>query len=151
MVYEIVPDAEDDAPQCSCCAGAPGLRGAVNAAGAPVAFYLAEPAGMPKLPMLRLGLVAGLFTDRATANDRRSVVFVCRRDADGLRIEPGEPFLATFPELTQLGRPTAAASLDGDELARLRAMAAAVIAQDPRLAEMRDGGGRRRHAFVARG
>ena len=151
MAYEVWPDPDDADVQCTCCAGAPGVRGELRADGAPVAAYLAEPAGMPKHPALRLGLVVGLFTDRATAQDRRSVVFICRRAAGELRIAPGEPFLPTFPELVQLGRPTQAATLAEDDLARLQAMAAAVIAQDPRLAEMRGEPAQRRHRFAAEG
>jgi hypothetical protein len=149
VAYEVWPDPDDPDVQCTCCAGAPGVRGDVRAAGAPVAAYFAEPAGMPKHPALRLGLVMGLFTDRATADDRRSVVFICRLVAGELRIAPGEPYLPTFPELVQLGRPTQASALEGDDVAAMQAMAAAVIAQDPRLAEMRGEGARRRHRFAA--
>jgi hypothetical protein len=149
VAYEVWPDPDDPDVQCTCCAGAPGVRGEVRAAGAPVAAYFAEPAGMPKHPALRLGLVVGLFTDRATANDRRSVVFICRRAGGELRIAPGEPYLPTFPELVQLGLPTQAAMLAEADLASLQAMAAAVIAQDPRLAEMRGEAPPRRHRFAA--
>ena len=151
MAYEVLPDPDDPDVQCTCCAGAPGVRGEVRAEGAPLAAYFAEPAGMPKHPALRLGLVVGLFTDRASADDRRAVVFICRRVGSELRIAPGEPFLPTFPELIQLGRATQAASLAEAELERLQAMAAAVIAHDPRLAEMRGDGARRPHRFAAEG
>ncbi len=103
MTFAITPNPDDDVPLCSCCAGMPGVRGEVNEDGAPIAVYFAEPAGMPKYPMLRLGLVLGRFTDDAQPRDRISLVFVCRRGEGEVLLEPGEPYLGTFPELAQLG------------------------------------------------
>jgi hypothetical protein len=150
MTFAISPNPEDEVPFCTCCAGSPGVRGEVSEGGVPVAIYFAEPAGMPKFPMLRLGLVHGRFTDDALPSQRSSVVFVCRRSPEGLKMEPGEPWLATFPELTQLGErvtPESLASLP--DLPRLAAIARAVIAGDDRLSEMRADPGRRRHSFTA--
>lgn len=150
MTFVITPNPDDEVPLCTCCAGSPGVRGEVSKDSVPVAVYFAEPAGMPKFPMLRLGLVHGRFTDDALPSDRVSVVFVCRRGPDGLKLEPGEPWLGTFPELTQLGERVAAESLAGlADFGRLEAMARAIIEGDDRLAEMRGGAGRRRHSFTA--
>ena len=137
--FRILPDPEDDVPLCTCCAGAPGVRGAVHEGETPVAAYFAEPAGMPKYPMLRLGLVVGRFADDATPQQRRALCFVCRPgDAAGVLLEPAEPWLATFPELSQLGLRLAPEDLDVvPDVARLRALAQAVIAGDDRLAPMR--------------
>lgn len=156
MTFAITPDPDDDVPLCSCCAGMPGVRGEVSEDGAPVAVYFAEPAGMPKYPMLRLGLVLGRFTDDAQPRDRISLVFVCRRGADEVLLEPGEPYLGTFPELAQLGERVSPDALAArPDAARLAHIARAVIAADDRLAEMRpDLPGRpprRRHSFTAQG
>jgi hypothetical protein len=109
---------------------------------------------MPKFPMLRLGLVLGRFTDDAQARDRISLVFVCRRGPDEVRLEPGEPYLGTFPELAQLGeRLTPEALAAREDAARLADIARAIIAGDDRLAEMRPDlpgrPARRRHSFTA--
>lgn len=153
MALVITPNPEDDVPLCTCCAGSPGVRGEVSEDGAPVAVYFAEPAGMPKFPMLKLGLVAGRFTDDALPGDRVALAFICRLDESGLRVEPGEPWLGTFPELTQLGSLVNARALAArPDFARLEAIARAVIAGDDRLAPMRpEGPARRRHSFTAQG
>ncbi|MFN3892773.1 MAG: hypothetical protein ACK4MV_20440 [Beijerinckiaceae bacterium] len=150
MPFVITPNPDDEVPLCTCCAGSPGVRGEVSEGGDPVAVYFAEPAGMPKFPMLRLGVVQGLFTDEALPSQRISMVFVCRRSPDGPRFEPGEPWLATFPELTQLGErvPPEALAVRPD-FGRLEAMARAIIEGDDRLAEMRAAPVRRRHSFTA--
>ena len=150
MAFVITPNPDDEVPLCTCCAGSPGVRGEVSEDDAPIAVYFAEPAGMPKFPMLRLGLVYGLFTDEALPSQRVSAVIVCRRDAEGLRLEPGEPWLGTFPELTQLGERVAPAALaEHADYPRLRQIATAIIDGDDRLAEMRAKPGRRRHSFTA--
>ena len=150
MTFSIAPNPDDDVPLCTCCAGSPGVRGEVSENGAPVAVYFAEPAGMPKFPMLKLGIVFGLFADNALPADRDSFVFVCRRAADGLRLEPGEPWLATFPELTQLGeRVTPERLAARSDFGRLEDIARAIIDGDDRLAEMRADSRRRRHSFTA--
>lgn len=152
--WRIEPDPEDDVPLCTCCAGAPGVRGAAYEGETPVAAYFAEPAGMPKYPMLRLGLVVGRFADDATPQERRALCFVCRPgDGQGALLEPGEPWLATFPEMSQLGLRLAPEDLDAaPDAQRLRALAQAVIAGDDRLAPMRaasDAAPARRHVFAA--
>lgn len=150
MTFVITPNPDDDVPLCTCCAGSPGVRGEVSTAGAPIAVYFAEPAGMPKFPMLRLGVVYGLFTDDALPSQRISLVFVCRRAEEGLKLEPGEPWLGTFPELTQLGdRVAPEALLQRADYDRLRQIALAIIEGDDRLSEMRATPGRRRHSFTA--
>ncbi|MFM2444224.1 MAG: hypothetical protein RJB09_1410 [Pseudomonadota bacterium] len=149
MTFQIEPSPEDDVALCTCCAGAPGVRGAVNEDGAPVAVYFAEPAGMPKYPMLRLGLVVGAFKDDSLPDDRLSLAFVCRPGLSELGLEFSEPWLATFPELGELGQrlpPEEAAT--HAQATRFRALAAAVIAGDERLAPMR-GGAPKRHGFTA--
>ena len=149
MTFHIEPSPEEDVALCTCCAGAPGVRGAVMEDGAPVAVYFAEPAGMPKYPMLRLGLVVGAFKDDSLPDDRLSMAFVCRPGVDGLSLESSEPWLATFPELSELGArlPPKEATAHPDA-ARFRALAAAVIAGDERLSPMR-GGAPKRHGFTA--
>ncbi|MDP2357748.1 MAG: hypothetical protein Q8M31_17015 [Beijerinckiaceae bacterium] len=150
MTFGVTPNPDDEVPLCTCCAGSPGVRGGVSEEGNPVAIYFAEPAGMPKFPMLKLGIVSGRFTDDALPSHRLSLVFVCRRGADGPAMEPGEPWLATFPELTQLGeRLTPAALATHPDFARFGQIARAIIAGDDRLAEMRTDPGRRRHSFTA--
>lgn len=150
MALLIIPNPDDEVPLCTCCAGSPGVRGEVSEDGVPVAVYFAEPAGMPKFPMLRLGLVHGRFTDDALPCDRISVVFVCRRGADGVKLEPGEPWLGTFPELTQLGARVSPEALAArPDFARLETIALAVVAGDDRLAALRAEPGRRRHSFTA--
>jgi hypothetical protein len=134
------------------------VRGAVHEGETPIAVYYAEPAGMPKYPMLRLGLVVGRFADDARPQERRALCFVCRPGgADGAQLEPSEPWLASFPEMSQLGLRLAPEDLAADaDAPRLRALAQAVIAGDDRLAPMRvdaTGGakgraGARRHAFA---
>jgi hypothetical protein len=150
MTFAVTPNPDDEVPLCTCCAGSPGVRGEVSENGQPVAIYFAEPAGMPKFPMLKLGIVHGRFTDDALPSHRLSLVFVCRRGADGLLMEPGEPWLATFPELTQLGeRVTPGALASHPDSARFEQIARAIIAGDDRLTEMRAEPGRRRHSFTA--
>jgi hypothetical protein len=150
MPFVISPNPDDEVPLCTCCAGSPGVRGEVSENGAPVAVYFAEPAGMPKFPMLRLGIVHGRFTDDALPAHRISIVIVCRRRADGLKLEPGEPWLGTFPELSQLGERIAPEALSTrPDYAALTDIARAIIAGDDRLAEMRQEPGRRRHSFTA--
>jgi hypothetical protein len=150
MAFVVSPNPDDDVPLCTCCAGSPGVRGEVSEDGAPVAVYFAEPAGMPKFPMLRLGLVSGRFTDDATPSQRIAAVIVCRKGPDGLKLEPGEPWLPTFPELAQLGERVEPAAFPARaDAPRLLALAQAIIAQDDRLAEMRPGDARRRHSFTA--
>lgn len=150
MPYTILPNPDDDPAVCSCCAGAPGVRGAVYEDAAPVAYYLAEPAGMPKYPMLRLGLIVGKWTDDALPSDRLALAFAVRPGPEGLVIEAIEPYLATFPELTQLGvRAGAAQAKTHPELARFHALVEAVVAGDDRLVEMRPGARPRHRGFVA--
>ncbi len=150
MTFDVTPNPDDEVPLCTCCAGSPGVRGEVSENGLPVAIYFAEPAGMPKFPMLKLGIVHGRFTDDALPSQRVSLVFVCRRGADGPLTAPGEPWLATFPELTQLGeRLSPAALATHPDSARFEAIAKAIIAGDDRLTEMRSDPGRRRHSFTA--
>jgi hypothetical protein len=55
MPLGVTPNPDDEVPLCTCCAGSPGVRGEVNENGQPVAIYFAEPAGMPRFPMLKLG------------------------------------------------------------------------------------------------
>jgi hypothetical protein len=65
-------------------------------------------------------------------------------------MEPGEPWLATFPELTPLGeRVTPGALASHPDSARFEQIARAIIAGDDRLTEMRAETGRRRHSFTA--
>jgi hypothetical protein len=150
MHFVITPNPDDEVPLCTCCAGSPGVRGEVSENSEPVAVYFAEPAGMPKFPMVRLGLVHGLFTDDALPEQRISLVLVCRRGPEGLRLEPGEPWLGTFPELTQLGERVAPDALvQRADYTHLRQIALAIIEGDERLAEMRAAPGRRRHSFTA--
>lgn len=150
MAFLVTPNPDDEVPLCTCCAGSPGVRGEVSEDGAPVAVYFAEPAGMPKFPMLRLGIACGRFTDDALPSQRVSLVFVCRGGAGGLKLEPGEPWLATFPELAQLGERAAPGSLAArPDYGRLEAIARAIVEGDDRLAEMRAAPGRRRHSFTA--
>ncbi len=149
MPYRIEPNPDDDVALCSCCAGAAGVRGAVYEGGKPVAVYFAEPAGMPKYPMLRLGLVVGKWTDDAQPADRLSLAFACRPGSPEPQIEAIEPYLATFPELVQLGLHCGASDAQAHtDAADFRAMVAAIIAGDERLAEMR-GGPPRHRVFVA--
>lgn len=149
-MFEILPNPDDEVSECACCAGSPGVRGEVGENGLPVAVYFAEPAGMPKFPMLKLGIVHGRFTDDALPSQRASFVFVCRRGADGPVIEPAEPWLATFPELTQLGERLSPAALAArPDFAKFEQIARAIIAEDDRLTQMRSEPGRRRHSFTA--
>ncbi|MDB5571324.1 MAG: hypothetical protein JWN93_2507 [Hyphomicrobiales bacterium] len=151
MPYRIEPNPEDDVALCSCCAGAAGVRGVVYEGARPVAVYFAEPAGMPKYPLLRLGLVVGAWTDDALPADRLSLAFSCRPGSPAPLLEHIDPYLATFPELAQLGLRCGAVEARGHADAPLfRAVAAAVLAGDERLAEMR-GAAPRHRGFQADG
>lgn len=139
---------------CSCCAGAPGLRGTVLRDGAPVAIYFGDPAGMPNYPLLRLGLVTGPWEDGTQPQERLAVAFTCKPGAgasEGPEILPTEPFLPGFQEFPFLGQP-----LPGDNIARRAELpfwlelALAIIEGDPRLIEIKshreDNGVRPRHS-----
>ena len=123
----------------------PRMNGFVYAGQTPFAVYFAEPAGMINYPLLHLGIAIGPWGDDADANDRLRAVFSCR---PGPQLELVDPYLPTAPELTALGQglfpPDAK---DHPKMAEFRAVAAAIIEKDPRLAEMRNE--RRPHRFAA--
>jgi hypothetical protein len=152
MSLTVTPDPNDEIPFCTCCAGSPGVRGAVSENGTVLAAYFAEPAGVPKLPMLRIGLVFGRFTDEAGPGDRISLALAARRARGELTIERIAPYLATFPELAQLGAPMGAAlAAARPEAERDFDLVHAILAGDDRLAAMRDDGHPPRRHFAASG
>ena len=145
--FTVRPNEEDEVISCSCCACMPGVRGFVYEGEEALAVYFAEPSGMINFPMLRLGLVVGKWAGETTVDDRVSAAFSCR---PGPVLEPIDPYLATFPEITFLGQKAMAADLPGrPDYDRFRELAEAVIAEDPRLAEMRPAGARKHSRFVA--
>jgi hypothetical protein len=141
----IRPNEQDEIATCSCCAGNPGVSGFVYDGETPLAVYFAEPIGMINYPMLRLGIAIGRWGGESVAADRLRAVFSCR---PGPQLELVDPFLPTVPELAALGQGLfPAAAEDHPQLAELRAVAAAIIEEDPRLADMRNE--RRAHRFAA--
>jgi len=121
----------------------PGVRGFVNDGDETLAVYFVEPCGMVNFPMLRLGLVIGPWAVDAIASDRISVAFSCR---PGPVLNPIDPYLPTFPEVTALGVPLLAAQASGHpDAARFHAIAKCIIADDPRLGEMRTDAGSTHH------
>ena len=141
----IRPNEQDEIATCSCCAGNPGVSGFVYEGETPLAVYFAEPSGMLAYPMLRLGIAMGRWGGDTLAADRLRAVFSCR---PGPLLELVDPFLPTVPELTALGIGVFPAQADVQpKLADFRAVAAAIIEDDPRLAEMRKE--RPFHRFVA--
>ena len=140
----IRPNEQDDFATCSCCAGNPGVSGFVYDGETPLAVYFAEPSGMINYPMLRLGIAIGRWGGDAVAADRLRAVFSCR---PGPQFELVDPFLPTVPELAALGVGLFPAQPDHPQLDEIRAVAAAIIADDPRLAEMRNA--RPAHRFAA--
>lgn len=142
--FVIEPNADDDMAVCSCCAGAPGLRGTVLQNGAPVAIYFADPAGMPNYPMLRLGLVTGPWQDSTQPAERTAAAFTCRpaQTADSApEILPADPFLQGFQEFPFLGVPIDARNMVADgRLNHWLELARAIIASDPRLIEIQSFG-----------
>ena len=146
--FTVRPNEEDEVISCSCCAGMPGVRGFVYEGDEALAVYFAEPSGMINFPMLRLGLVVGKWAGETTVDDRLSAAFSCR---PGPTLEPIDPYLPTFPEMSFLGQKVMGAELADHEKHQLfHEIAIAVIDEDPRLAEMRPATGARRHSrFVA--
>lgn len=138
--FVIEPNGDDDMAVCSCCAGAPGLRGTVLRDGAPVAIYFGDPAGMPNYPMLRLGLVTGPWDDNTQASERTAAAFTCRppRSAGNEpEIVPAEPFLSGFQEFPFLGVALPAPETAADPRLNLwLELARAIISGDPRLTEI---------------
>src|SRR5690606_22413432 len=126
---------EDEVATCSCCAGMPGVRGFVYENETALAVYFAEPSGMVNFPMLRLGLVVGKWAGDSVSSDRVSLAFSCR---PGPVLEAIDPHLPTFPEMAFLGEKLLAGDMAAHpDAAKFRAIAEAVIAEDPRLGEMR--------------
>ena len=125
----------------------PGVRGFVYENDEALAVYFAEPSGMINFPMLRLGLVVGNWAGETLQSDRESVAFSVR---PGPQLEPIDPYLPTFPEINFLGeivlKDALAAHLKAETF---RAIAQAVIADDPRLGEMRNGDKPRHRTFQA--
>jgi len=122
-----------------------GISGFVYDGQTPLAVYFAEPTGMINYPLLRLGIAIGRWGGDASANDRLRAVFSCR---PGPQLELVDPYLPTVPELTVLGQglfPVDAE--DHPKMAEFRAVAEAIIENDPRLVEMRKE--RRTHRFAA--
>ncbi|MBM3609009.1 MAG: hypothetical protein FJX29_11275 [Alphaproteobacteria bacterium] len=141
----IEPNAEDEMIACSCCAGAPGLRGTVLRDGAPLAIYFGDPAGMPNYPLLRLGLVTGPWRDDTQASERCAIAFTCappRANGAQPQILPTEPYLPGFQEFPFLGQALCAAQIAAHPaLASWLELAQAVIAHDPRLQTIREPAG----------
>jgi hypothetical protein len=139
--YVIEPNADDEMAVCSCCVGAPGLRGSIRLAGETLAIYFGDPAGMPNFPLLRLGLVVGPWRDETRPDERVAIVLTCRppRTAGGeAEIVAADPYLPGFQEFPFLGVPLPAAQAQAHADAPLWvALTRAVIADDPRLAEIR--------------
>jgi hypothetical protein len=121
----------------------PGVRGFVNEGDETLAVYFIEPCGMANFPMLRLGLVIGPRAVDAIASDRISVAFSCR---PGPVLNPIDPHLPTFPEVAALGVPLLAEQTSAHpDAARFHAIAKTIIADDPRLGDMRPDAGPPRH------
>ncbi len=145
--FVVKPNEEDEVISCSCCAGMPGVRGFVYEGEEALAVYFAEPSGMINFPMLRLGLVVGLWAGDTMASDRVSVAWSVR---PGPVLEPIDPYLPTFPEMSFLGTAVMKDDLLGHvDVETFREIARAVIAEDPRLGEMRGRGKPRHRTFVA--
>lgn len=143
----IRPNDQDELATCSCCSGNPGVSGFVYDGEAPLAVYFAEPTGMINYPMLRLGIAIGSWGGDTVANDRLRAVFSCR---PGPVLELVDPYLPTVPELTALGVGLFPADATAHpKIAEFRTVAEAIIAKDPRLAEMRNE--RPTHRFAADG
>jgi hypothetical protein len=117
----------------------PGVRGIVNEGEETLAVYFVEPCGMANFPMLRLGLVIGPWAVDAIASDRISVAFSC---GPGPVLNPIDPYLPAFPELAALGVPLLAAQASvHPDAPKFHAIAKAIIADDPRLGDMRSNAG----------
>ena len=142
--FVIEPNAEDDMTVCSCCAGAPGLRGTVYRASKPVAIYFGDPAGMPNYPLLRLGLVTGPWEDGTQPQERAAVAFTCKpgwEQLAGPEIVPADPYLPGFQDFPFLGQALPPSLIaDHKELPFWLALAHAIIQHDPRLVEIRSRG-----------
>jgi hypothetical protein len=122
------------ATACACCAGEPGLRGFVYESRKAHAVYFVEPIGAPKYPMIKLGIVIGKWTAESTAADRTCCAFICKPTSSGPHLDPAEPKMLGFPELTVIGRGVSAEELlDHPDFAGFAEVARAVIAEDRRL------------------
>jgi len=148
-VLRIQPNEEDQVISCSCCAGMPGVRGFVYEDEQALAVYFAEPSGMINYPMLRLGLVVGRWEGNTLASDRLALALSCR---PGPVLEWIDPYLPTFPELSFLGEKLMAKEASQHaQAAQFQTIAKAIIAEDPRLEEMRTNKKPRHRVFVADG
>lgn len=145
----VEPAEEKTAAGCPCCEGG-GLSGFVYEGEAPHSVYFAESGGMSNKPVILIGIVTGRWASDADMSERTGLVFACSQSDDGPDIRPTIPGLLAFPEFRTLGvgiepeqAPTHA------RFAVLRQTLEAIIAQDPRLAHLRDNPAQRRPRFVA--
>ncbi len=128
----------------------PGVRGFVYEGEEALAVYFAEPSGMINFPMLRLGLVVGLWSGDTMASDRLSLAYSVRPGRDAPVLEPIDPYLPTFPEMSFLGDKVLKDELAAHaDAAKFREIAQAIIEHDPRLGEMRGADKPRHRTFVA--
>jgi len=135
---QVVPSLDDNGDAaCTCCAGQPGLRGYVYRGGEAIAVYFVEPAGMPKFPLIKLGIVFGRWEGMVRPEERLAIAFSGRPGTSGPQIHLIDPWLATIPDFTWLGRPIQIQEARQHHDAAIHEQVArAIVVGDSRLSEI---------------